>query len=218
MEAVRKGASIVGIRGNDCVILGVEKRSIPKLQEQRTIRKVCKVDDHILFAFAGLNADARVLIDKARVECQSYRLSVEVPPTVEYVARYVAKVQQRYTQRGGMRPFGISCLIAGLDDQRIPQLWLTDPSGAYNSWKANATGKNGKSIREFLEKNYVENMNQDECVKLTIRSLNQYVENGAKSMEIYVIKKDGVLNIPEDEIQNIITQLPNDHEEDNNKK
>lgn len=178
---------------------------------------MCKVDDHISLAFAGLNADARVLIDKARVECQSFRLTVEVPPTVEYVARHVAKVQQRYTQKGGMRPFGIACLLAGFDyNSNEPQLWLTDPSGAYSSWKANATGKNGKSIREFLEKNYnMDNdMSEEDCIKLAIRSLNQYVENGSKSIELFVIKKDKETTLTEEQIQEIIQQLPNDHEEE----
>ena len=92
---------------------GVEKKAVAKLQEDRTVRKICSLDDHVLMAFAGLTADARVLIKQARVECQSHKLTVEDPVTLEYITRHVASLKQRYTQSSGRRPFGISCLITG---------------------------------------------------------------------------------------------------------
>ena len=97
-------------------MLGCEKRSAMKLQDARiTPSKISVVDSHVCLAFAGLNADARVLVDRARLEAQSHRLTVEDPVTIEYITKHVATVQQRYTQRGGVRPFGISTLVIGFD-------------------------------------------------------------------------------------------------------
>ena len=130
-----------------------------------------KLDEHIALAFAGLTADARVLVNKARLECQSHRLTVEDPVTVEYITRYIAALQQKYTQSGGVRPFGISTLIVGFDPYTgKPSLYQTDPSGIFSAWKANATGRNSNSVREFLEKNYTETSGM-ETVKLAIRAL-----------------------------------------------
>jgi len=63
------------------------------------------------------------------VECQSHKLTVEDPVTIEYITRYIAQVKQKYTQSNGRRPFGISTLIAGFDDDGSPRLFQTEPSG-----------------------------------------------------------------------------------------
>lgn len=130
------GTCAVGVKGKDIVVLGCEKRSALKLQDTRiTPSKIAQVDDHVCLAFAGLNADARILIDKARLEAQSHRLTVEDPVTIEYITKYIASVQQKYTQSGGVRPFGISTLVVGFDNNDgTPRLYQTEPSGIYSAW------------------------------------------------------------------------------------
>lgn len=191
-EAVRKGSTAVGVCGKDVVVLGVEKKSMAKLQEERTVRKICLLDSHVVMAFAGLTADARILISRAQVECQSHKLNEEDPVTVEYITRFIAGLKQKYTQSNGRRPFGISCLIGGFDLGGEPRLFQTEPSGIYYEWKANATGRSADSVREFLEKYYKpdEVGTENGAVKLAIKALLEVAQSGQKNLEIAVMKNN----------------------------
>ncbi|GJJ12038.1 hypothetical protein Clacol_006279 [Clathrus columnatus] len=217
---VEYASEAVGVRGKDVVVLGVEKKSVLQLQDPRTVRKVVMLDDHVCLAFAGLTADGRVLIDKARIECQSYRLTVEDPVSVEYITRHIAGIQQRYTQSGGVRPFGISTLIIGFDPQDSrPRLYQTEPSGIYSSWKANAIGRSSKTVREFLEKNHKDDMTREETIKLTIKSLLEVVQTGAKNIEISVMEGFGkVSNLDFPQIEAIVQEIEREKEQEAERK
>ncbi|KAI3387103.1 hypothetical protein SNEBB_006805 [Seison nebaliae] len=220
-EAVKKGSTAVAIRGKDVVVLGVEKKAVAMLQEERTVRKIALLDDHVALAFAGLTADARILINRARIECQSHKLTVEDPVTVEYITRYIARLKQKYTQSNGRRPFGLSMLIIGFDYDGTPRLYHTDPSGTYNEWKANAIGRNSKTVREFLEKNYfsLENLNENECVKLCLRALLEVVQSGSRNVELAVMKRGKKLELIEpEEIQRFLKEIEEEQEKAENEK
>ncbi|EMS67143.1 Proteasome subunit alpha type-7-B [Triticum urartu] len=181
---------------------------LPRKLHDWSVRKIASLDTHVALACAGLKADARVLINRARVECQSHRLTVEAPVPVEYITRYIAGLQQKYTQSGGVRPFGLSTLIVGFDPYTDkPALYQTDPSGTFSAWKANATGRNSNSMREFLEKNYKDTSGK-ETIKLTIRALLEVVESGGKNIEIAVMtKKDGLRQLEETEIDEYVAEI-----------
>jgi|Transcript_15558 20S proteasome subunit alpha 4 len=212
LEAVRKGTLAVGVRGKDCVVLGVEKKAAAKLQDPRTMRKIHMLDEHVCLAFAGLTADARVLVNKARVECQSHRLTLDEPASVEHITRYVAGVQQKYTQSGGVRPFGISTLIVGFDADGVPKLYQTDPSGTFSAWKANATGRNSKTVREWLEKNY-EEAEGDDAVTLAVKALLEVVEAGGKNIDVAVMTKEGLNFVKQEKLEEIIKAVEAEAEE-----
>ncbi|BGP58696.1 hypothetical protein JCM8202_005732 [Rhodotorula sphaerocarpa] len=220
LEAVRKGTCAVGVRGKDCVVLAVEKKSVLQLQDPRTVRKTAMLDDHVCLGFAGLTADARILIDRARTECQSHRLTVEDPVSVEYITRHIAGIQQRYTQSGGVRPFGVSCLITGFDhDDPTPRLYLSEPSGIFSAWKANAIGRSSKTVREFLEKNWKADMNRDEVIQLAVKSLLEVVQTGAKNIDLAVMDGFGkVRNLTHDELTAVVSDIEREKEAEAERK
>ena len=131
-------------------VAGAERKAAAKLADNRTVRKMVSVDDHICLAFSGLTADARVLVNKARVEAQSYRLTLDEQASVEHITKYIAGVQQKYTQSGGVRPFGIATLIGGFDPLGKAQLYQTDPAGTFSAWKANAIGAHSKTVSSAI--------------------------------------------------------------------
>merc|ERR1711973_1036489 len=151
------------------------------------------------------------------VECQSHKLTVEDPVTLEYITRHVASLKQRYTQSSGRRPFGISCLITGFDYDGTARLYQTDPSGTYHEWKANAIGRNAKTVREFLEKNYsADNVATEELtVKLAIKALLEVVQSGGKNLEVAVMKEgSGLQMLDVSKIEKIVQIVEKEKEEE----
>lgn len=142
-----------------------------------------------MLAFAGLSADARVIVDYARRQCESYKLSLEDPVTIGHISRSIADVKQEYTQTTGRRPFGISMLIGGFDFDGTPHLFKTEPSGVFFEFLASSIGRSEKQVKEYLEDNYKDQTIATEAstLKLAIKSLSQVVQSGAQNIEVAVI-------------------------------
>lgn len=181
-----------------------QKKAVTKLQEGKTIKKIVQLDSHIHMAYSGLTADGRILANKARIECQSYRLNYDDSPPVEYISKYIAETKQKYTQKGGVRPFGISCIIAGFDSQAKPHLYYTDPSGSFSEWKAQSCGRNSKQVSEFLEKHYRDGLGNEEGLKLVVKALLDVVESGNKNIELMVISQNETRMLSDEEIEKLI--------------
>ena len=218
-EAVKKGLCAVGVKGADVVVLAVEKKSVQKLQDGRTIRKIYKLDEHAYAAFAGMSADARVLAQKVQLQCQSFRLNYEDAMDVDYIVRHLAELQQKATQSGGRRPYGVATIVGGFNVDGSPQLWMTEPSGMATSWKACAIGNNTKAVLSSLEGGYKQDLDRDAAVKLAVRSLLEVVESGARNIELTVLSRGGKASFAtDDEIGALTVALEKEREEERAKK
>jgi len=175
-EAVKRGTTTVGVKFKDGVVLIVDKRLSSKLIEPESIEKIFKIDGHIGCATSGLVADARALVDRARVECQVNSFNYSEDLAVESLVKKICDFKQSYTQYGGVRPFGTAMLIGGVDSSG-PHLYETDPSGALRAYKACGIGAGRNEVMEVFEKNYKENMSQNQAINLGLKGLSAANEN-----------------------------------------
>lgn len=174
-EAVKRGLTALGIKVNEGVVLAAEKRVRSKLVEKVSIEKIFQVDEHIGAAASGLIADARVLIDHARLEAQINRLRYDEPISVQALAKRIGDIKQLYTQHGGVRPFGARLLIVGVDAESA-HIFETDPSGVVAEYKSQAIGGGAPTVIEFLERRYDEKMSLDDAVILALEALRAVIE------------------------------------------
>ena len=173
-EAVKKGATSIGITATNGVALIASKSRHSNLVIPESIKKIFEVDDHIFVTASGLIADARKLVDIARTEAHRHRLLYNEPAPVESVVRYVCDIMQLYTQYGGTRPFGVSLLIAGINEK--PELFEAEPSGAMTGYYADSIGSAKKEVDAYLEKNYDEKMKVEEAIRVGVDALKKTSE------------------------------------------
>ncbi|WP_247729343.1 archaeal proteasome endopeptidase complex subunit alpha [Halovivax limisalsi] len=157
-EAVERGSPAVGVRAADGVVLAARKRLASPLLDADSVAKLHRVDDHLAIASAGHAADARQLVERARLEAQRHRLRYGEPAPVDSVTTDLADHVQESTQTGGTRPFGAALLVAGVDPSGTAdpsaghgQLYEVDPSGTPYGWQAVGIGDGADAIRGRLE-------------------------------------------------------------------
>lgn len=188
IETVRRGTIAIGVKVNGGVVLAVEER-IKKLQSSRLSQKIFQVDDHIGIAAAGYVPDARVMVDSARTLAQNNRLLYDEEVEVETISRKLGDLAQQYTQYAGVRPFGVSLIIAGVD-REAPALYSTDPSGTYLEYNAIAIGGGSDAANEFLEQNYKSDAPFDEAVDLALKCILKVNEGKVDPVNVKVATID----------------------------
>jgi len=210
-QAVRQGWSSLGIRVEEGVVLAAEKALFKSLVEMKDLEKVVPIDTHVGATFAGFGSDGRVLIDYARLVAVRHRLTYGEPVPIELLTKAVSDVKQAYTQHGGVRPFGVSIIIAGIDETG-PRLFKTDPAGQYFSYKATAIGRGEQKIEEILEKKYSEKMALEDAVLLALEALRDSTTDklSAKNFDVAVIPTSTrtFRKLSESEVEELLNRLP----------
>lgn len=220
-EAVKRGTTSLGVKSTEGVVLVVDKRPTSKLVEPKSIEKIYKIDEHIGAATSGLVADARNLIEKARMESQINRITYNEPIRIETLAKKICDMKQMYTQHGGVRPFGSALIIGGVNDTGC-RLFETDPSGALIEYKATAIGSGRATAMEEFEKKYKEDINLEEAMELALDAVYEANEGKTtvESVEIAVVesKTREFRKLSDDEmnehVEELLLRKPKEQEEE----
>ncbi|MDG6914039.1 MAG: archaeal proteasome endopeptidase complex subunit alpha [Nitrososphaerota archaeon] len=188
LETVRRGNLAVGVQTRQGVVLAVEEKQ-RKLQSAESVIKMFQIDDHVGAVGAGYIPDARIQVDNARVLAQSNKLIYDEPVDVEAIAKRIADMNQQYTQYAGVRPFGVSLIIAGVDEAG-PVVYLADPTGTYSGFHAIAIGQGSDQVNDYLEKNYSSDLTLEGAITLAIECIYLVSEDKSGTSHIKVAVVD----------------------------
>lgn len=173
-KTVRLGNTAIGIACKDGVLLVTDKRIVDKLVVADAIEKIFTVDDHIILTASGILSDARVLVEKAQHKAQENQVTYDSPVDTLTVVKDMCALKQLCTQSGGLRPFGVSLLVAGVDEDGI-KLFLTDPTGLYYQYKAAVIGEGESDIQETLHEKYKDSMSVKEGLSLAANAIKKFL-------------------------------------------
>lgn len=179
-KVVKLGSASIGFVCKDGVLIIADKRIRDKLIAFESSHKIFEIDEHIIAAAAGILSDARVLIDYAQILAQQNMVTYSSPIEPVAVIRMIADRKQMATQYGGVRPYGVAIMLAGVNKGE-GHLYTTDVTGNYVGYKANVIGENDEKIKEYLRKDYKETMSIEEAIKFALKIFREILD---KNFEI----------------------------------
>ena len=187
-EAVKKGTTAVGLVFKEGVILGTVKPR-GELLVSESLEKTFKIEDHVAGVASGLLADARILIDLARIRAQVHRITYEEEIPIMSLAKVLGDRMQLSTMYAGLRPFGVGFLIGGVDSSGS-HLVEIDPSGMIYEWKAYSIGKGSLVANKIFKEKWKPGMSEKDGLQLIKEVLRKSEkEVTPELMDIVVIKR-----------------------------
>lgn len=198
-KTVRLGSASIGVVCSDGIVIVADKRLRDNLVDKESVSKIYEVDSHIIATAAGILSDARVVVERAQLIAQQHRVTYESPIDVESVIKEIADLKQAYTQYGGARPFGISVMVAGVNTDNGPKLFVSDVTGNYFGYKATAIGENDEKIKDMLRGEYKESITIEQAIKLSFDIFKKILGKNFDIMRFDV----GFVHIKEKKIQKI---------------
>ncbi len=194
-KAVRHGSASIGMTCSDGVFIIADLRIEDKLIVAKSTNKIYEIDSHMMSSVAGILSDARVLIERAQVLAQQHRVTYDSAIEPELVVKDLANLKQQFSQYGGARPFGVSLMVAGINNKK-PELYTSDVTGNYSAYHANAIGENDDKIKEKLREMYKSDLTIKKGVKIALdifKELEEKKFNLERFELVYINSETGEL-------------------------
>jgi 20S proteasome subunit alpha 5 len=228
---------MIQVATGEGVILGVEKRVTSTLLETSSVEKIVEIDRHIGCAMSGLQADARSMVEHARVESQNHAFNYNEPLRVESCTQAICDLALRFGEGAEgeesimSRPFGVALLIAGYDEDGpslyvIPTfagglvqeelIWQSfryhaEPSGTFYRYDAKAIGSGSEGAQAELQNEFHKSLTLSEAEVLVLKTLKQVMEEklDSKNVQLASVTKDKGFRIYTDqEMEEVVGRLP----------
>ncbi|CEH15234.1 20s proteasome subunit [Ceraceosorus bombacis] len=190
-KAVDGAGTAIGIKCKDGVLLAVEKLVstkllVPSAKGASLNRRIAAVDRHAGLTTAGLSADGKHLSNRARDECLNFRDTFRQASPLHVLAERLSLYTQAYTLYSSVRPFGISTILGGVDEDG-PKLYLVEPSGTFWGYKACAVGKGKQLAKTELEKLDLATLSTEDAVQKAADIIYKvHAENKDKDFELEI--------------------------------
>lgn len=234
LEAIKLGSTAIGVATGGGVVLGVEKRVTSTLLETSSVEKIVEIDRHIGCAMSGLQADARSMVEHARVESQNHAFHYNEPLRVESCTQAICDLALRFGEGADgeesimSRPFGVALLIAGFDEDG-PQLYHAEPSGTFYRYDAKAIGSGSEGAQAELQNEFhkvylvrlymnmvtnvfnPQSLTIEEAETLVLKTLKQVMEEklDSKNVQLASVTKERGFRIYTDaEMAAVVERLP----------
>ncbi len=176
-KTVKQGSTALAIACKDGVVFVADKRITSKLMVPEAIEKMFRIDNHIAVTASGIISDARVLVDRAQLRAQQHAVTYDSAIDVLSIVKDMCDLKQICTQSAGLRPFGVSLLVGGVEEDGTVKLFLTEPYGLYFQYRAAVIGEGEAEIDAILQKKYKSTLTVDEGLKLGLFSMKEYLKD-----------------------------------------
>ncbi len=209
-KTVKQGSTAIGIVCKDGVLFVTDKRIVDELVVPEAVEKIFQIDDHMAATASGILSDARVLIERAQLKAQQHKVVYDSPVDTVSIVKDICNLKQICTQSGGLRPFGVSILVAGIDNGQA-KLFETDPTGIYFQYKATVIGEGETVIEEILHKEYKDDLTIEDGMRLAINGLAKFLDKNFSAERIdcafITLKDKKFIRLSKEEVNKVIAKI-----------
>ena len=186
-----QGATVVGLKCSDGVVLAAEKRvSWGRMVVSRHGKKVFRITPQMGLAFAGLVSDMQALTREVTAYANLYNLEHNRAITVRSMAKLISNMlfQRR------MMPLLMETVVGGVDEDG-PALFSMDPVGSLIPDPFISAGSGAPIAMGLLEAQYSQKMDVEAGAELALNAIRSAVARDVTSgdgVDILLIRADGI--------------------------